>query len=454
MFKRILIANRGEIALRIVRCCREMDIETVVVYSQADEQSLPVMLASHSVCIGPAKAADSYLNETAIIEAARLMECDAVHPGYGFLSENPDFAKKCEENNLIFIGPSSEIIEKMGNKQAARKLMRENDVPVVPGSAGLVDSAKEAEEVAETIGYPVLLKASAGGGGKGMRRVYAKEELEQAFESARAEAMAAFGNRDMYLEKLVENPHHIEFQILADQHGNIIYLGERDCSIQRRNQKLLEESPAWVLSDELRSQMGETAVLAARAANYFSAGTVEFVLDQNGNYYFIEMNTRIQVEHPVTEMVTGIDLMKEQIRIAAGMKLSVNQEEVCLSGHAIECRINAEGIGKIDFLHFPSGYGVRVDSHIYSGYEVTPYYDSMIAKVIVTGNTRLEAIRRMRRALEELLIDGVKTNAEFMHLLTYHPAFLRGNYDTSFWEKNSETILTWYEEGKRGIESE
>ena len=450
MFKRILIANRGEIALRIIRCCREMDIETVQVYSQADKQSLPVMLATYSVCIGPAKAADSYLKEDSIIEAARKMHCDAIHPGYGFLSENADFARKCEENGICFIGPSAKIIEKMGDKQAARKLMIKHNVPVVPGSKGLVKTAQEAEEIAETIGYPVLIKAAFGGGGKGMRKVFSKEELKKSFETAKAEAKAAFGNDAMYMEKLILKPRHIEFQILADKHGNVVYLGERDCSIQRRNQKLLEETPAWNLSEETRKAMGETAVRAARAAGYFSAGTIEFVVDSEGNYYFIEMNTRIQVEHPVTEEVTGIDLIKEQIRIAAGMTLSVKQEDIVTQGHAIECRINAEQPGKIDFLHFPAGCGVRVDSHLYSGYEVSPYYDSMLVKVIATGRTRLEAIRKMRRALQEIIIDGVKTNVEFMHLLMYHGDFIRGRYTTAFWEENSETIAKWMEEGING----
>lgn len=454
MFKRVLIANRGEIAVRIIRCLREMGIETVAVYSTADKQSLPVMMATYSVCIGPAKAADSYLNYDAIIETALTMGCDAIHPGYGFLSENAEFVRKCEEYNLTFIGPSSDIIDRMGDKQSARKLMMENDVPVVPGSKGLISSVEEAEELAGTIGYPVLIKASAGGGGKGMRRAYNQEELAGAFETAKAEAKAAFGNDDMYIEKLIEKPHHIEFQILADKHGNVTYLGERDCSIQRRNQKLLEESPAWVLDSETRSKMGETAVRAARAAGYYSAGTVEFVLDQENHFYFIEMNTRIQVEHPVTEMLTGVDLLKEQIRIAAGMKLSHTQEEIQMNGHAMECRINAEGTGKIDFLHFPAGFGVRVDSHLFGGYEVSPYYDSMLAKIIVTGNTRLEVIRRMRRALEELIIDGVPTNADFMHQLTYHPQFIKGNYNTAFWEENSGTIKQWFEEGRSQIEDE
>lgn len=447
--KRILVANRGEIALRIIRCCREMDIETVVVYSKADEHSLPVMTATYGVCIGPAKAAESYLNENAILEAALKMNCDAIHPGYGFLSENPEFARLCEENGITFIGPSADIIESMGDKQAARKLMQENGIPVVPGSKGLVTSVEEAKQLASEIGYPILLKASAGGGGKGMRKAFSEKNIAKAFETAKAEAKAAFGNDDMYLEKLILHPHHIEFQILADKFGNIVYLGERDCSIQKNNQKLLEESPSWALSNELRQEMGEVAVKAAKAAGYYSAGTVEFVLDEENNYYFIEMNTRIQVEHPVTEMISGIDLIKEQIRIAAGMKLSLNQNEVILKGHAVECRINAQQTGKVNFLHFPAGYGIRVDSHLFAGYEISPYYDSMLAKIIVTGNTRLEAIRRMRRALEELVIDGVDTNAEFMYLVMYHPDFIRGNYNTAFFEEHSDEILKWQQEGKK-----
>ena len=432
MFKRVLIANRGEIALRIVRALREMDIESVLVHSTEDAETLPVMLATHKVCIGPAKASESYLNADVILETAKKMHCDAVHPGYGFLSENVEFARKCEEHQIAFIGPSSDLIHKMGDKQEARKLMIAHQVPVVPGSEGLIDTVEQALAEAEQIGYPVLLKASAGGGGKGMRKVFCAEEMEHAFRTAKAEARAAFANDDMYMEKLILNPHHIEFQILGDKFSNIVHLGERDCSIQRRNQKLLEESPSWVLDNELREKMGEVAVRAAKAADYYNAGTIEFVLDQDKNFYFIEMNTRVQVEHPVTEMLTGVDIVKEQIRIAAGRKLELKQEDVTFGGHAIECRINAETTGKVKFLHFPAGYGVRVESYLYSGYEVSPYYDSMLAKIIVTGQTRLEAIRRMRRALEELVIEGVKTNAEFMHLLTYHPQFIRGNYDTSF----------------------
>lgn len=447
MFKKILIANRGEIAVRIIRCCREMDIETVVVYSTADKNSLAVMTATHAVCIGPAKSGLSYLNGDIIIETALKTGCEAIHPGYGFLSENADFAQKCEENGIVFIGPSADIIRRMGDKQAARSLMMKTGVPVVPGSDGLIKSAEEAAALAEKIGYPVLLKASAGGGGKGMRKAFSAEEIKNAFETARAEAKAAFNNDDMYMEKLVVNPHHIEIQILADKAGNAVYLGERDCSIQRNNQKLLEESPSRIVSSELRREMGETAVKAAKAAGYYSAGTVEFVMDDEGHYYFIEMNTRIQVEHPVTEMITGIDLIREQLRIADGMELNVTQDSISMECHAIECRINAETAGVVKFLHFPGGYGVRVDSHLFTGYEISPFYDAMIAKVIVTGKTRLEAIRRLRRALEELVIEGVKTNLEFMHLLTYHPDFIRGNYNTGFWDKNNETIHKWLQEG-------
>ena len=447
MFKRVLIANRGEIALRIIRCLREMGIESVIVYSTADKASLPVMLATHSICIGPAKASDSYLKMETIIEIATKMQCDAIHPGYGFLSENAKFARLCEENKIVFIGPTANMIEQMGDKQSARKMMQANGIPVVPGSKELVKDVDDAIRIADEIGYPVLIKASAGGGGKGMRRAYTKDEIVQSFETAKSEAKAGFGDDSMYMEKLILNPHHIEVQILADQYGNIISLGERDCSIQKRNQKLLEESPAWILNKELRNKIWETAVKAAKAAKYINAGTVEFVLDENKKFYFIEMNTRIQVEHPVTEMITGIDLIKEQIRIAAGMKLSIEQKDVKADGHAIECRINAKETGTINFLHFPAGNGVRVDSHLYTGYEVTPFYDSMLAKIIVHGNTRLDAIRKMRRALEELMIEGIDTNSGFMHLLTFHPDFIKGNYNTSFWDKNSDEIGKWYAEG-------
>ena len=449
MLKRVLIANRGEITVRVIRACRELDIETVAVYSTADAQSLPVQLATRAVCIGPPRAADSYLNQTAVLTAAVESGCDGVHPGYGFLSENADFADLCARCGLKFIGPSGDVIRQMGNKAAARALMQSAGVPVVPGSDGAVPDAETAARVAEKIGYPVLLKASAGGGGRGMRRVFDPDALMSAFEEARAEAVACFGDGEMYLEKLILNPRHIEFQILADGHGNVVHLGERDCSIQRRNQKLMEESPSRALSDDLRERMGRDAVQAARACGYEGAGTVEFVLDGAGNYYFIEMNTRIQVEHPITEMVTGLDLVREQLRIAAGLELPVRQEQVHLSGHAIEVRVNAEdpahdfrpAPGVTRFLHLPGGCGVRVDTALYNGCELSPWYDSLAAKVIVHAPTRLQAIRRMRRALEELVVEGYPTGADLAHMILYHPDYLKGEYDTGFLEQNLESLL-------------
>ena len=449
MLKRVLIANRGEIAVRIIRACRELDIETVAVYSTADAASLPVQLATRAVCIGPPRAADSYLNQTAVLTAAVESGCDGVHPGYGFLSENANFADLCARCGLKFIGPSGDVIRRMGNKAAARALMQSAGVPVVPGSDGPVPDAETAAQVAEKIGYPVLLKASAGGGGRGMRRVYDPENLIPAFEEARAEAVACFGDGEMYLEKLILNPRHIEFQILADSQGNVVHLGERDCSIQRRNQKLMEESPSRALTDELRTRMGRDAVQAARACGYEGAGTVEFVLDSAGNYYFIEMNTRIQVEHPITEMVTGLDLVREQLRIAAGLELPVQQEQVNLTGHAIEVRVNAEdpahdfrpAPGVTRFLHLPGGCGVRVDTALYNGCELSPWYDSLAAKVIVHAPTRLQAIRRMRRALEELVVEGYPTGADLAHMILYHPDYLKGEYDTGFLEQNLESLL-------------
>ncbi len=451
MFKRVLIANRGEIAVRVIRACRELEIETVAVYSTADEGSLHVQMATRSVCIGPARAADSYLNQEALITAARATGCDAIHPGYGFLSENPDFADLCEQNGLKFIGPSGSVIRRMGNKAAARALMQKSGVPVVPGSDGPVRNAKQASALAEAIGYPVLIKASAGGGGRGMRRVDRAEDLPALFDAARSEAEACFGNGEVYLEKLILNPRHIEFQILADQQGNMIHLGERDCSIQRRNQKLIEESPSKALTPELRAKMGAAAVAAARAAGYTNAGTVEFVLSSEGAFYFIEMNTRIQVEHPVTEFVTGVDLVREQLRIAAGLPLSLSQEEVRQSGHAIECRVNAEDPrqdflpcpGDIGFLHLPGGPGVRVDSALYSGCTLSPYYDSLCAKVIVHAPTRLEALRKLRRALEELVIEGCPTTADLCYLICYHPGFMTGRYDTGFLDTHLNELLNW-----------
>lgn len=449
MLKRVLIANRGEIALRIIRACRELDVETVAVYSQADESSLAAQVATRSLCIGPARASDSYLNQEALLTAARATGCDAIHPGYGFLSENPDFADRCVEAGLRYIGPSGDVIRKMGSKAAARTLAQNAGVPVVPGSDGPLSGVVQARELADRVGYPVLLKASAGGGGRGMRQVDGPEDLERAYQAAQAEAVACFGNGEMYLEKLILHPRHIEFQIMADGQGHVVHLGERDCSIQRRRQKLVEESPSRALTPELRERMGAAAVAAARAAGYVGAGTVEFVLSPEGDFYFIEMNTRIQVEHPVTELVTGVDLVREQLRVAAGLPLSFTQEDVRVSGHAIECRINAEDPehdfrpcpGRTEFLHLPGGPGVRVDTALYTGYEVPPYYDSLVAKVLVHAPTRLEAIRRMRRALEELVIEGYPTNAALAHLIMHDPEFVRGQYDTSFLDRNLEKLL-------------
>ena len=456
MFKRILIANRGEIAVRVFRACRELDIEPVVVYSQADSEALHVQLAERAYCIGPARSADSYLNVDAILTVAQATGCDAIHPGYGVLSENADFADACAQAGIAFIGPSGDVIRAMGNKAAARKLMVAAGVPVVPGSDGAVDTAEEAKALADSIGYPVLIKAAAGGGGRGMRRVFEPDQLIPLFEEARSESVACFGSGEMYLEKLILNPRHIEFQILADSQGHVIQLGDRDCSIQRRNQKLLEESPSKALTPELRERMGAAAVAAAKAAHYENAGTIEFVLDPEGNFYFIEMNTRIQVEHPVTELVTGMDLVREQIRIAAGLPLSRTQEEVALNGHAIECRINAEDPandfrpcpGKIDFVHLPGGCGVRVDTGLYTGYTLPPYYDSLMAKLIVHAPTRLDAIRRMRRALEELIIEGPANNTDLLHQIMHHPDFIRGNYNTGYLEANMDTLLAWSRSGE------
>ena len=451
MFQRILIANRGEIALRVIRSCREMGIETVAVYSTADREALHVQMATKAVCIGPARSADSYLNQTAILAAAVESGCEAIHPGYGFLSENPEFADLCPKCGLKFIGSSGDVIRSMGDKAAARAMMQAAGVPVVPGSDGCVSDAEEALRVAEQIGYPVMLKASAGGGGRGMRRVFSAEELPEAFASAQAEAVACFGDGSMYVEKLILHPRHIEFQIMADSRGNVVHLGERDCSIQRKHQKLMEESPSCALTEEQRQAMGQAAITAARCCGYEGAGTVEFVLDREGNFYFIEMNTRIQVEHPVTEMVTGVDLVREQIRVAAGLPLSFTQEDVVPRGHAIEVRINAEDPangfrpcpGKTEFLHFPGGCGVRVDSALYNGFTLSPYYDSMVAKVIVHAPNRLTAIRRMRRCLEELVVEGYPTSADLAYLILYHGDFLRGKYDTAFLEENLEDLLRW-----------
>ncbi|MDR3288182.1 MAG: acetyl-CoA carboxylase biotin carboxylase subunit [Peptococcaceae bacterium] len=440
MFKKILIANRGEIALRIIRACREMDIATVAVFSEADRDALHVRAADEAICIGPAAGVKSYLNIPNIISAAEITGADAVHPGYGFLSENARFADICESCHLVFIGPPVEAIEKMGDKASARKLMMDAGVPVVPGSEDVVDDLKAIESIAEVIGYPVLIKASAGGGGRGMRVVHNAKDLMRAVQAAQSEAQVAFGNPKVYVEKYVEEPRHIEFQILADKFGNVIHLGERDCSMQRRNQKLLEESPSPSLTPELREKMGAAAVLAAKASNYANVGTIEFLLDKHGAYYFIEMNTRIQVEHPVTELVTGIDLVKEQIRLAAGERLRWEQKDIVNRGWAIECRINAENPDKdflpspglIELYHTPGGPGVRIDSAAYQGYIIPPYYDSLIGKLIVWGEDRPEAIQRMKRALEEYVISGVQTTIPF-HLKVLDNAFFqRGEVYTNF----------------------
>ena len=435
MFKRVLIANRGEIALRIIRALREMNIESVSIYSEADRDSLPAILAAKSICIGPARPSESYLNAELILDIAERMGCDAIHPGYGFLSENAAFARKCEERGICFIGPSWRLIEALGDKQTAKQLMLENNVPVIRGSEDIVRSHEEAQKVARDIGYPVIVKATAGGGGKGMRIVRSEAELGNELAAAQAEAKAAFGNGDCYIEKYIEEPRHIEIQIMADRHGHAVHLGERNCSVQRHHQKLLEEAPSWGLSDKLREEMGMTAVRAAKAAGYDSVGTVEFILDAEGHYYFMEMNTRIQVEHPVTEMLTGIDLVREQIYIAAGRELKLRQEDIRFDGNVIECRINARGTGNVKLLHFPAGPGVRIESALYEGCTVTPYYDSMLAKIIVHDDTRLGAIKRMRRCLEELVISGVPTNIDEMYMIMNHPEFVLGNYNTGFCEK-------------------
>lgn len=451
MLKQVLIANRGEIALCILRACRELDINAVVVYSEADRDSMCVQLASQAVCIGPARVADSYLNQDAILTVAKATGCDAIHPGYGFLSENAAFADACVAAGLTWIGPSGDAIRKAGNKSAARKLMQSAGVPVTPGSDGPVGSVEEALAIAEAVGYPVLIKASAGGGGRGIRRVNAPSELASAFSEAKAEAQACFGDSEMYLEKLILRPRHVEVQILADRRGNVIHLGDRDCSIQRRNQKMIEEAPAWGVSPELRERMGEAAVRAAKAVGYENAGTVEFLLSETGEFYFMEMNTRIQVEHGVTEMVAGIDLVREQLRIASGLPLSIRQEDVRLSGYSIECRINAEDPAKnfqpcpgtVDFVHFPGGCGIRVDSCLYNGCVLPPYYDSMVAKLLVHAPTRLEAIRKMRRCLEEFALEGFQTTEELIYQILYHPEFVQGRYTTGFLEEHLDSLLDW-----------
>jgi len=440
MFKKVLIANRGEIAVRIIRACREAGILTVAVYSDIDKEALHTQLADEAVCIGPAKAQDSYLNTTNIISACVLTGADAIHPGFGFLSENAKFAKMCKECNIKFIGPDYSSIELMGNKAQARKLMKQANVPVVPGFEGIIDNEDHGTRIAKEIGYPVMIKASAGGGGKGIRVAFNEKEFRVGFNTAKAESKACFGDDTLYIEKFVQRPRHIEFQILADSYGNVIHLGERECSLQRKNQKVLEEAPSTFLTEALRREMGEVAKRAAKACNYENAGTIEFLVDKDCNYYFMEMNTRIQVEHPITEMITGIDIVREQLKIASGETLLIKQEDIVLKGHAIECRINAEDPdrdfmpcpGKITELHVPGGMGIRIDSAIYCGYKIPHCYDSMIAKLISYGKDRNEAIVKMKRALGEFGIGGVKTNIDYQYSILETEEFLKGEYDTSF----------------------
>ena len=440
---KILIANRGEIAVRIIRACKEMNIKTVAVYSEIDKDALHTRLADEAVCIGPAPSARSYLNIKNIIEAACITGADTIHPGFGFLSENAEFAKICEESNIKFIGPSSKVIDLHGNKSNSKELMKKAGVPVIPGSNGSIKGLKDAILIAEKIGYPVMIKAAAGGGGKGIRIVNNSSELETSYNIVKQEAKMSFNDDEIYIEKFIKNPRHVEIQILADEHGNIVHLGERDCSIQRKHQKIIEETPSTAIDEKLRNKMGAAAVKAAKVAGYTSCGTVEFLVDSDKNFYFMEMNTRIQVEHPITEMRTGIDIVKEQIRIAAGEELKFKQKDVEFRGHAIECRINAENPGKnfmpcpgtIKEINLPGGNGVRVDTAIYNGYTIPPNYDSMIAKIITHGVTRNESIAKMKRALEELVIDGVDTNRDFLFDIIKNPNFIRGSFDTSFIEK-------------------
>ena len=440
MFNKILIANRGEIAVRIIRACKALGIKTVAVYSEIDKNALHTKLADESMCIGPSQSKYSYLDMNRIITAAKLTNADAIHPGFGFLSENSKFVDLCKENNITFIGPSGEVIDLMGNKSNAKNTMIKAGVPVVPGTEDPVYDAEVGKKLADEMGYPVIVKASSGGGGKGMRIVEHSEAFIEEFNVAQGESVNAFGDNTMYIEKYIRNPRHVEVQILADKYGNVIHLGERDCSIQRLHQKMIEESPSPAISDDLRTVLGETAVKAAKAANYENAGTVEFLLDSEGNYYFIEMNTRIQVEHPVTEMVTGVDLVKQQILIAAGQKLAYTQDDIKIKGHAIECRINAENTlknfmpapGKINALHFPGGFGVRVETALYAGYELPALYDSMIAKIIVHGSDRQEAIQKMKAALDELVINGVETNANFQYSIMDNPVYVAGEATTGF----------------------
>ena len=446
MLKKVLIANRGEIAVRIIRACREMGVRTVAIYSEADKDALHVRLADEAICIGPAPSNKSYLNMKAILEAACLTGADSIHPGFGFLSENANFAKICQEMGIKFIGPDYRLIELLGNKSKAKETMKRAGVPVVPGSDGLIYSKTQAVNLAEQIKYPVMLKASAGGGGRGIRIAYSKEELEKEYDIVKQEAKVAFNDDSLYLEKFVENPRHIEIQILADEQGNCIHLGERDCSVQRRNQKVLEETPSGIIDEKLRSKMGETAVKAVKEIGYSNAGTIEFLVDKNKDFYFMEMNTRVQVEHPVTEMVTGVDIIKEQIKIASGEKLQYKQEDIKFEGHSMEVRINAENPdknfmpcpGTITGLHIPGGNGVRVDTAIYNGYTVPPTYDSMLAKLIVHGKDREESIAKMKSAVAEFVIEGITTNIDFLLKILENENFKTNNYDTSFIQKEME----------------
>ena len=435
MLKKVLIANRGEIAVRIIRACRELGISTVSIYSEADKEALHTQLADYSVCVGPNPSKDSYLNVANILSACILTGCDAIHPGFGFLSENPKFAKMCEECNIKFIGSNSDTISLMGDKSQARKIMKKANVPVIPGYEGKIDSYEEAYKIAKDIGTPIIIKASSGGGGKGIRVVKDLDEFKHNYEAAKSEAMACFGDDRIYIEKYIENPRHIEFQIIADEYGNIIHLGERECSLQKNNQKVLEEAPSTFLNKELREKMGKVAIDAAKAVNYKNVGTIEFLVDKDQNFYFMEMNTRIQVEHPITEMITDVDIVKEQLKIASGIKLNLSQEDIKIQGHAIECRINAKDAGTISELNMPSGLGVRVDSAIYCGYTIPPFYDSMIAKLITYGKDREEAIIKMKRSLGEFAIGGVNTNIDFQYEILEHQDFIDGNYDTTFLNK-------------------
>jgi acetyl-CoA carboxylase biotin carboxylase subunit len=439
----MLIANRGEIAVRIIRVCREMGIQTVAVYSVADKEALHTQLADEAICIGETKSSESYLNMESIISAAVTSGADAIHPGFGFLSENPVFAKLCEKCNITYVGPKSDVIEKMGNKVEARNTMINAGIPVIPGNNDGICDCATGKSVAEHVGYPIMIKAASGGGGKGMRVAYTAEDFENAFMAAQKESEMAFGDNTMYIEHFVEHPRHIEFQIMADKYGNVVHLGERDCSLQRNHQKIIEEAPSCALSEELREEMGQMAVKAAMAAGYENAGTIEFLLEKTGKYYFMEMNTRIQVEHPITESITGIDIVKEQIKIADGKELPFTQDDIVIKGHSIECRINAENPdkgfrpcpGKITEMHFPGGNGVRVDSAIFSGCEITPYYDSMLAKLIVYAENREEAIHKMRSALGEVVIEGIDTNIDYEYEIINDSKFISGNFDVDFIEK-------------------